>query len=280
MQYINKHNTEIPALGFGTWQLKGDECVRSVQKALETGYRHIDTAQAYDNEEFVGKGMKEFGIDRDQYFLVTKMWMDNFAPDKFGPALEESLQKLRVDYVDLLLLHWPSGDHEMKQTLDLLVKAKEEGKARLIGVSNYTIELLEEAKKHTGNQLATNQVEFHPFLDQRPLLRWLDDHDMFLTGYSPLSRGDVLENETMKNIGEKYGKTSGQVSLRWALQHEQDVSVIPKSGTPDHIESNFDIFDFELSQEEMIDITNLARPDGRKVNPDFAPDWDTPKIAA
>ncbi|MFP4313368.1 MAG: aldo/keto reductase, partial [Alphaproteobacteria bacterium] len=175
---------------------------------------------------------------------------------------------------------WPSEEHDMDTTLHTLVKAKEMDKARMVGVSNYTIELLQKARELTGNALATNQVEFHPFLDQRPLLRWMDDHDMFLTGYSPLCRGDVMDNETLQDIGEKYGKNPGQVTLRWALQHDERVAVIPKSSNPDHIESNFDVFDFELSQEEMMDITNLARPDGRKVDPDFAPEWDTPRKAA
>ena len=280
MQYIDVQNQKVPALGFGTWQLKGQDCVKGVQKALDTGYRHIDTAQAYENELDVGKGIAEHGIHRDEIFLTTKIWMDNFDPDKFMKSLDESLNKLQTDYVNMLLLHWPDSDHDMNETLDLLVKAKEQGKAKMIGVSNYTIDLLGKAKEHTGNQLATNQVEFHPFLDQRPLLRWLDDHDMFLTGYSPLSRGDVMDDETMKQIAEKYGKNPGQISLRWALQHEEKVAVIPKSGNPDHIESNFDVFDFELTQEEMIDITNLAHPDGRKVDPDFAPNWDTPRKAA
>lgn len=279
MQYIESQGCKVPALGYGTWQLKGEDCVKGVQKALDTGYRHIDTAQAYENELDVGKGIKDHGIPREDFFLTTKIWMENFSPDKFMKSLDESLNKLQTEYVNMLLLHWPDQDHDMKTTLDLLTKAKDQGKAKMIGVSNYTTELLGEAKKHTGNQLATNQVEFHPFLDQRPLLRWLDEHDMFLTGYSPLSRGDVLENEKLQNIGKSYGKNAGQITLRWALQHEQDVAVIPKSGSPDHIESNFDIFDFELTQEEMIEITNLARPDGRKVDPDFAPEWDERKAA-
>lgn len=278
MQYVTTQDIKIPALGFGTWQLNGKECVKAVQKALETGYRHIDTAQAYENEEFVGQGINEFDIKRNEFFLTTKIWMENFDKDKFMPSLDDSLEKLRTDHVDMLLLHWPSADHDMDETLELLIEAKKSGKTRLVGVSNYTIEYMKHAQKKTGNLIATNQVEFHPFIPQGPVLEWARQHEMFLTAYSPLARGDIMKNRTIGDIAKKYNKNPAQISLRWIMQHN-NVAAIPKSGTPDHIESNFDIFDFELTKAEIDQISSLAREDGRKVNPDFAPEWDTARAA-
>lgn len=278
MQYIEAQSEKVPALGYGTWQLRGKNCVRGVQKALEVGYRHIDTAQAYGNEEDVGQAIEESGIERGEIFLTTKIWMDNFSPDKFKKSLDTSLNKLRTDYVNMLLLHWPDQNSDFDKTLELLVEAKKADKARLIGVSNYTVELMKRAQNTTKNILATNQVEFHPFIDQGPVLEWARRHNMFLTGYSPLSRGDVLKNQTIEDIGNRYKKNAGQIALRWAIQHEK-VAVIPKAASENHIESNFDIFDFELTTEEMDKISSLAREDGRKVDPDFAPEWDTAKAA-
>lgn len=278
MQYIEAQSEKVPALGYGTWQLRGKNCVRGVQKALEVGYRHIDTAQAYGNEEDVGQAIEESGVERGEIFLTTKIWMDNFSPDKFEKSLDESLNKLRTDYVNMLLLHWPDQNSDFDKTLELLVEAKKADKARLIGVSNYTVELMKRAQNTTKNVLATNQVEFHPFIDQGPVLEWARRHNMFLTGYSPLSRGDVLKNQTIEDIGNRYKKNAGQIALRWAIQHEK-VAVIPKAASENHIESNFDIFDFELTNEEMDKISSLAREDGRKVDPDFAPEWDTAKAA-
>ena len=206
------------------------------------------------------------------------MGMVNYGPDRFMKSLDESLNKLQTDYVNMLLLHWPDASSDLDKTLDLLLEAKKSGKARLIGVSNFTIDLMKAAQSKTDNTLATNQVEFHPFIDQGPVLEWIRRHDMFLTRYSPLSRGDVVKSDVIEQIGGKYKKNSGQVALRWALQHDR-VAVIPKAASVEHIKSNYDVFDFELTQEEMDKITGLAREDGRKVNPDFAPDWDTAKAA-
>lgn len=278
MQYIDAQSEKVPALGYGTWQLKGKDCVKGIQTALDVGYRHIDTAQAYDNELDVGTALNEYDIERKDYFLTTKIWMDNYGPDRFMKSLDESLNKLQTDYVNMLLLHWPDANSDLDETLDLLLEAKKSGKARLIGVSNFTIDLMKTAQSKTDNTLATNQVEFHPFIDQGPVLEWIRRHDMFLTGYSPLSRGDVVKSDVIEQIGGKYKKNGGQVALRWALQHDR-VAVIPKAASEDHIKSNYDVFDFELTQEEMDTISALAREDGRKVNPDFAPDWDTAKAA-
>ena len=278
MQHINIQTEHVPVLGYGTWQLKGKGCVEGIQKAIDVGYRHIDTAQAYKNEADVGNGIDKSGIERQEIFLTTKVWMDNFSADKFEKSVDESLDKLQTDYVNMLLLHWPPENDRMEEALDQLIEVKKSGKARLIGVSNFTIELLEQAVKKTNTVIATNQIEFHPEIDQGPVQEWLRRHNMFLTGYSPLARGGVLKNHVIEKIAKHHGKGAGQVVLRWAIQHDR-VAVIPKAASPEHIESNFDIFDFELSNEEMDKISSLAREDGRKVDPEWAPDWDTAKAA-
>ncbi|MBL4803352.1 MAG: aldo/keto reductase [Alphaproteobacteria bacterium] len=278
MQHINIQTEHVPVLGYGTWQLKGKGCIEGIQKAIDAGYRHIDTAQAYGNEEDVGKGIDKSGIERQEIFLTTKVWMENFSADKFEKSVDESLDKLQTDYVNMLLLHWPPENDRMEEALDQLIEVKKSGKARLIGVSNFTIELLERAVKKTNTVIATNQIEFHPEIDQGPVHEWLRRHNMFLTGYSPLARGGVLKNHVIEKIAKHHDKDAGQVVLRWAIQHDR-VAVIPKAASPEHIESNFDIFDFELSNEEMDKISSLAREDGRKVDPEWAPDWDTAKAA-
>jgi 2,5-diketo-D-gluconate reductase B len=278
MQYHHVQSEKVPVLGYGTWQLNGEDCVKGVKAALDAGYRHIDTAQIYKNEEFVGKALSEHKTERQDIFLTTKIWMDNFGKDRFMASLDESLNKLQTDYVNMLLLHWPSEEHDFDQTLDLLLEAKKSGKARLIGVSNYTVALMEQAQQKTGNVLATNQVEFHPFIPQGPVLEWVRRHDMFLTAYSPLGRGEVIKNDVISAIAKKYQKNEGQITLRWAIQQE-GVVAIPKAASQKHIEGNIDIFDFELTRDEMDKISALAHEGGRIVNPDFAPDWDTAKAA-
>lgn len=278
MQYVHQQNEKIPALGYGTWELRGEGCVKGVKAALDVGYRHIDTAQIYGNEEFVGQALSEHSVARQDVFLTTKIWMDNFPKARFMASLDESLKKLQTDYVNLLLLHWPSKDHDFDTTLDLLVEAKKSGKAHLIGVSNYTIDMMDRAQKKTGNLLVTNQVEYHPFIDQGPVLEWIRRNGhMFLTAYSPLGRGNVGNNQIIAQIANKYKKNAGQIALRWEIQ--QGVVAIPKAASQKNIEGNFDIFDFELAQEDMDKISALASADGRIVNPDFAPDWDVGKAA-
>lgn len=278
MQYLHVQNSKIPVLGYGTWELRGANCVKGVQAALDNGYRHIDTAQIYGNEEFVGQAIAEHGIERRDIFLTTKIWMDNFPKKRFMASLDESLNKLQSEYVDLLLLHWPSQDHDFDATLDLLVEAKKSGKAHLIGVSNYTIDMMDRAQKKTGNLLVTNQVEFHPFIAQGAVLEWARRHGMFLTAYSPLGRGQVVKHPVVEALAKKYRKNGGQIVLRWAIQQD-GVVAIPKAASPKNIEGNIDIFDFELTSDEIDQIGALARDDGRIVNPDFAPEWDTAKAA-
>ena len=271
MEYVELQGEEIPALGFGTWQLKGEDCVEGVETALELGYRHIDTAQSYGNQDKVGKGIQNSDVDREDIWLTTKIWRDNLNREELKESVEDSLEKLQTDYLDLLLIHFPFEEMDFEAVIKEMDELVEEGKVRNIGISNFTPEQMEEAQQLSDHDLLTNQVEHHPFLNQDGVLEKCREHDMMLTAYSPLARGDVLGNETLQEIGENYGKSEVQVALRWLIQQD-NVAAIPKATSHDHIEQNLDIFDFELSDKEMETISELARSD-RKVDPDFGP-WD------
>jgi 2,5-diketo-D-gluconate reductase B len=262
--------TRVPALGFGTFRMVADECRRGVEDALAIGYRHIDTAQGYDNEEYVGEALANSGVARDEVFLVTKVRPSNFRKSDATSSTRESLRKLRTDYVDLLLLHWPNAEVPLEETLGALRELQDEGAVRQIGVSNFPSALVREASRHA--RIFANQVEYHPYLSQRTLLQLAGDLDYLLTAYSPIARGEVSDDETLAAIGRSHGKTPVQVTLRWLVQ-QQRVAAIPKASAEAHRRRNFDIFDFELSGEEMSRISALAR--GRRlVAPVDGPDWD------
>jgi len=265
--------TSVPRLGFGTWQLTGDACRQAVRDALEIGYRHIDTAQIYRNEAEVGLGISDSGLPRSQFFLTTKVWYEQARAEQVMESSRESLRKLGVDEVDLLLFHWPNPDVPMAETLGGLSECVSRGYARHIGISNHTAEQVRAAVETCREPLFTNQVEYHPFLSQQPLLPVLKEAGMALTAYSPLAQGAVFNDPTLRGIGERHGKNPGQVALRWLLQQD-GVLAIPKATGRDHIESNFQVRDFLLSDEEMETIHALARPDGRMIDPEWAPEWD------
>lgn len=273
MHSIQIQNEKMPTLGFGTWQLRGDECVEGVKKALEIGYRHIDTAQIYENEAEVGEGLAKGGVKRSDIFLTTKVWRNHFADKDVAASVDESLKKLKTDYVDLLLIHWPFPETPIEEMVEGVLAAQKAGKAKLIGVSNFTVAQMEEAKKASGGKMCVNQVEYHPYLSQKPVLDFVRKNEWAMTSYSPVARGKVLNDATLKEIGLKYGKNPAQVTLRWHVQQDR-VAAIPKSGTEKNIRANFEIFDFELTADEMKKISALAKPDGRLIDPDFAPQWD------
>jgi len=260
----------IPALGFGTFQFEGEACYRGVREALDIGYRHIDTAQMYGNEEEVGRALRDAGLARDEVFLTTKIWRDHLAPEDARRTTVESLDKLGVDAVDLLLIHWPNDDVPLDETLAVMVEMHQEGKTRSIGVSNFPSALLRRALELAP--IVCNQVEYHPFLGQETLLGIAREHDLLLTAYSPLARGLVPEDPTLREIGRRHGKSAVQVALRWLIQQPQ-VAAIPKAATAEHRRANFEIFDFELSEEEMRRIHGLERGQ-RVIDPPFGPDWD------
>lgn len=271
MEYVELQDEKIPAIGLGTWQLT-ENTAEAVENAIKLGYTHIDTAQAYGNEEGVGSGIQNADIDRDEIWLTTKVWRDNLNKENLKESVEESLNKLETDYVDLLLIHWPFSEMDLEAVLKEMDELVEEGKARNIGISNFTAEQTRKAQELSEHDLLTNQVEYHPFLDQDEVLGECRNQNMMLTAYSPLARGDVIGNETLQEIGEKYGKSEVQVALRWLIQ-QNGVCAIPKATSLEHQKSNLDIFDFKLSEREMREIFDLTSND-RKVDPDFGPNWD------
>jgi 2,5-diketo-D-gluconate reductase B len=228
MDMITVQNQKIPALGYGTWKLEGKGCVEGVETALEIGYRHIDTAQIYQNEEEVGEAIQNSGIARKDIFLTTKVWMDNVRAGDLQASVNSSLVKLRTDYVDLLLIHWPVKDVTFNEQMQALSDVQNQGLAKLIGVSNFTVAQMKEVADTLGVKIACNQVEYHPFLNQKPVLDFVRSHDMFLTAYSPVARGKVMEDKTIKSLADKYGKTPAQITLRWLVQQEK-VAAIPNT---------------------------------------------------
>jgi 2,5-diketo-D-gluconate reductase B len=263
-------DVRVPALGFGTWLVTGDDATQGVRDALEIGYRQIDTARAYENEREVGRGIADSGVPRDEIFLTTKIPHDDAAAADVERDAEESLERLGVDRLDLLLLHWPNPDVPLEETLTAMDKVRADGRTRHIGVSNFPAGLLREALEIAP--VACNQVEYHPFLDQAALLELAGERDVLITAYSPLAHGRVPDDPTLTEIGERHGKTAGQVALRWLLD-QPGVSPIPKASSHERRVENFDVFDFTLSADDNERIAALPK-DGRTGNPSWAPDWD------
>jgi 2,5-diketo-D-gluconate reductase A len=258
---IRSGDVLMPALGFGTWQLENGTAVPLVEKALEVGYRHIDTAQIYGNERDVGAAIKASGVKRDEIFLTTKVWIDKFADGDLQRSAEKSLERLGVDHVDLLLLHWPKPDVPLAETLKALNEVRARGWTRAIGLSNFPSALLAEAASLSVAPIATDQVEYHPYLSLKTLKAKADELGTSITAWSPLAQGKVAQDPVLIEIGRAHGKTPGQVTLRWIIQ--QGVIAIPRTSNPKRIEENFDVLDFELTHDEMTRIHGLARPDGR-----------------
>ncbi len=272
MHHVTVKGARVPALGLGTWQLEGTTCNRIVRAALDLGYRHIDTAQAYHNEAWVGQAIAESGIDRSDIFLTTKIWYDQLAGADLPGSAADSLRRLRTDYVDLLLIHWPNPRIPLTETLRALEAVRASGRARYIGVSNFTVPLLREAVEQLEVDLLCNQVEYHPFLSQRPVLEFLRGHGMMLTAYSPLARGQVVNHPVLTEIGRRYDRSAAQVALRWLVEQD-DVAVIPKASREENLRNNLAVFDFALSDEDHAAISRLSG-NVRLVDPAWAPAWD------
>jgi diketogulonate reductase-like aldo/keto reductase len=270
---VEANGAQIPAIGLGTFLLQGETATKAVVAALESGYRHIDTADMYGNEREVGAGLRGAGIPREDVFVTTKVWWENLEGGALLRSAEGSLKKLGLDHVDLLLIHWPKPGGQVEDWIHDLCRAKREGLARHIGVSNFTTALLDRAVAAADEPLVANQVEYHPYLDQAKLRAACHRHGIALTAYCPLGRAGVLKEPVLRAIAQRHGKTVSQVVLRWHVQQPGTIA-IPKSGTPKHIAENIDIMDFELSPDEMAQISALSRPDGRVVDPGFAPRWD------
>lgn len=254
--YITVEDDRVPALGFGTWQLTGKQCADAVADALAIGYRHIDTAEAYGNEEEVGRAIAQSGINRREIFVTTKVASHHLAYSDVLHSAAGSLGRLGLEYVDLLLIHWPSRDLSLDDTLAAFRRLKDEGRARHIGVSNFPPRLWREALEKTP--VVCNQVEFHPLFPQDELLQMARRQDLFLTAYSPLAHGRVLHEPVILEIAEKHHKTAAQVVLRWLVQQDR-VAAIPRAAGREHRLQDFAIFDFKLSEEEMGMVSNLTR---------------------
>jgi len=273
MRSITVADVQIPTLGFGTWMLTGEACAPMVAEAIGAGYRHVDTAAIYENEREVGEGIRASGVPRDRIFLTTKVWNDAHRENDFRRSAEASLKRLGVDYVDLLLIHWPVEEVPLEETLRALCRTRRDGLTRAIGISNFTVRHIEQAVRLTTEPIATNQVEYHPYLSQKPVLEALRRHGISLTAYSPLARGRVAQDPVIAEVAARHRKTPGQVTLRWLVQ-QGDVIAIPKTATPARARENLAIYDFELSPQEMERLHGLTVPDGRMIKPSFGPDWD------
>jgi 2,5-diketo-D-gluconate reductase B len=276
MNVVEANGAKIPVIGLGTMTLMDAVCVEAVETALRLGYRHIDTAERYRNETEVGEGLRRGlranGLAREDVFVTTKVFHDRLAAADFERSLDQSLRNLELSWVDLLLIHWPNPKVPLKETLDVLCKARRDGRAKHVGVANFTTSLLQDAVKLASEPLVTNQIEVHPFIDQDKLLAACRVHGLAVTAHCPLARGKVPGNDVLARIGRAHGKTSAQIALRYLVQ--QGIIPIPRTSNPDHLAANLATFDFTLSDVEMTEIAGLKHTGLRVVNPPHAPRWD------
>jgi len=262
----------MPALGLGTWENDDPaQCTESVKTALEVGYRHVDTAQIYGNEAAVGEGIAAAAVDREDVFLASKVWIDQLAPEDVIESTRESLDKLGVDTVDLMYVHWPAGKYDPAETLPAFAELRDRGLIDRIGVSNFEPEHLDAATDALGETPFANQVEMHPLLRQEELREYADANDIELVAYSPLARANVLDEPEIVDIAEKHGVSAARVSLAWL--REKGVTAIPKATGEDHIRDNLASLELDLDDEDVDAIDTLGRTD-RQLNPDFGPDWE------
>ncbi|HEY0274785.1 MAG TPA: aldo/keto reductase [Paenirhodobacter sp.] len=266
------HGAAIPALGFGVFRMSEAEVERIVPAALESGFRHFDTAQIYQNEAALGRALAVAGARREDLFLTTKVWVDNYSAERFAASVRESLDRLGVDRVDLLLAHWPGDTVPVADQVGWLNQVQEAGLTRLIGVSNYNRAQLRVAVAQSAAPIVTNQIEMHPYLDQSAMIGVAGETGIALSAYFGMADGAVPRDALLRDIGVGYGKTAAQVGLRWLVQ--QGIVALSKTASPARLAENFAIFDFTLSAAEMAAIHALARPDGRLVSPEgLAPVW-------
>jgi len=264
MNTIIANGATIPLLGLGTWQLNGSACTKLVAEAIRIGYRHVDTASMYGNEAAVGEGLRASGVPRDEVFVATKVWQDALRADAFRRSVEDSLKRLRLDAVDLVLIHWPNSRVPLDETLGALVRVKRDGLARHIGVSNFTVPLVEEAVRLSEEPLVTNQIELHPFVDQEKVIDACARHGLSVTAYCPIARGNVAGDRVLARIGAAHGKTAVQVSLRYLVQ--RGIIAIPRTSKIERLRENFAVFDFVLDEAQMSEISGLGARDGRLVS--------------
>jgi 2,5-diketo-D-gluconate reductase B len=261
---LTTRSAAMPAIGFGTSSLSGNSA-EIIAAALQAGYRHIDTAWKYGSERAVGQALRAAQIPRSEVFITTKVSHEYLRADDFARSVNESLKNLAVDYVDLLLVHWPNEAIPLAETMGALAMAKRRGLARYIGVANFNTSLLDHAIQHCPEPLSVLQAEYHPYLDQTKLLTACRRHELIFTAFCPLARGRMFNDPVLGAIARRRGRTIAQVALRWLLQ--QNVAAIPRSSNPQRIAENIDVFDFALTDHEMKQISALKKPDGRIANP-------------
>ncbi|MFB6152905.1 MAG: aldo/keto reductase [Halodesulfurarchaeum sp.] len=254
MEYETLDGSEVPVVGIGTWQMDTETADNAVSTALDLGYRHVDTAQAYGNERGVGRAIDASSLDREEVFLTTKVAPSNRSVEDIVGSVEDSLQRLQVDQVDLLLIHWPHPLADLETVMTGLNEARNRGMTRHIGVSNFGRDRLARARDLSDAPVVTDQVLFHPWWPQTDLLRYCQDEGVVLTAYSPLANGGAIDDDVLQEIGSRYGKSSPQVAIRWVTQHD-GVITIPMSTSREHLAENIDIFDFTLTGPEHDRIT-------------------------
>ncbi|MHB9288244.1 aldo/keto reductase [Halobacteriales archaeon Cl-PHB] len=260
----------MPRLGIGTWENEDPEqCAESVRTALEMGYRHVDTAQAYRNEDAVGEGLAAADVPREDVFLATKVWTSKLSHDDVIESTADSLDRLGVEYVDLLYVHWPANEYDPEDTLSAFDQLYDEGKIRHVGVSNFEPHHVDRAREVLDAPVFANQVEMHPFLQQRELREYADETDLNLVAYSPLARGEVMDDDVLNDIADSHDASPAQVSLAWL--REVGVTAIPKATSEAHIRDNWESLTISLDDEDLDRIADLARGE-RQVDPDFAPE--------
>ena len=269
---ISTQGIALPKLGLGTWRLAGDAGRAAVESALALGYRHIDTAEMYGNEAEVGAALAASGIPRQEIHVTTKCWPDHLAPDALRRAFDASLQKLKLDVVDLYLIHWPSRKMNLAATLGEMLKLKEQGRVRAVGVANFNIGLLRQAVEEIGAPIACNQVEYHAFLSQAKLLGYMRAHQIPLVAYTPLAKGRLAENAVLQKIAKKHGASAVQVGLKWLLDQDL-VCAIPKAARRESQQANLDALSLQLDDADRAAIAGLPKNE-RLVISGNAPDWD------
>ena len=272
MEVLQTQGISLPRLGLGTFRMQGDVCRAAVESALALGYRHIDTAEMYANEEAIGAAIAASGVARKELHVTTKVWNENLAPDAMRRAFDTSLKKLRLDQVDLYLVHWPAPNMNLAAMFETLMKLKQEGRTRAIGVANFNIALLKTVVEDIRVPIACDQIEYHVMLDQTKVKKYLDAKSIPLVAYCPLAQGRAASDPTLLAIGKKHGASAAQVALKWLLDQD-GVAAIPKASRAESQKANFDALNIGLDDEDIKAIAGLPK-DKRFVNPGFSPAWD------
>jgi 2,5-diketo-D-gluconate reductase B len=272
MEYLQTQGIRLPRLGLGTFRMQGDVCRAAVESALALGYRHIDTAEMYGNEDAIGAAIAASSVARGDLHITTKVWNENLAPDAMRRAFDSSLKKLRLDQIDLYLVHWPAPVMNLPTMFETLMKLQQEGRTRAIGVANFNIALLKTVVEQIRAPIACNQVEYHVMLDQTPLRKYMSANSIPLVAYCPLAQGRAASDPTLMAIGRKHGATAAQVALKWLLDQDS-VAAIPKASRSESQKSNLDALHVGLDEEDLQAIAGLPK-DKRFVNPGFSPAWD------